>query len=317
MIPAVLCGCLPALMTPCDDAGRPQWDVLVSTAGQLMAAGMTGVVYCGSMGDWALLSEQQRRDGVERLIGAGIPVVVGTGAQSPAQAAAHAAHAESVGASGLMVIPRVLSRAGSPAAQRAHFAGVLQAAPGLPCVIYDSPHYGFETRADLFFDLRDEHPNLVGYKEFGGRDSLSYAAEHITSGSDDLALLVGVDTQVVHGIVNCGAAGVITGIGNVLPEAVLTLVRLSHAAARGDPMAWRLALELELALGPLAEYDEGADLVLFYKHLAVLAGTAGYDHHVNPTDALTDSQRRFASDQFERFGRWWANWDGHGYEPAG
>ena len=39
---------------------------------------------------------------------AGVPVVVGTGAQNPALAAAHAAHAQRVGAQGLMVIPRVL-----------------------------------------------------------------------------------------------------------------------------------------------------------------------------------------------------------------
>ena len=122
---------------------------------------------------------------------------------------------------------------------------MLDAAPDLPSVIYNSPHYGFETRADLFFQLRADHPNLVGYKEFGGRQSLSYAAEHITSGSPDLDLLVGVDTQVVHGIVHCGAVGVITGIGNVLPDAVLTSIRLARAAAGGDPTALRLALELE------------------------------------------------------------------------
>ena len=72
--------------------------------------GCSGVVYCGSMGDWPLLSDEQRRTGVERLVAAGVPVVVGTGAQSPARAAALAAHAASVGAAGLMVIPRVLSR---------------------------------------------------------------------------------------------------------------------------------------------------------------------------------------------------------------
>lgn len=305
---AVFDGCVPALMTPCDGGGRVNYDALVATAKRLMTAGMTGVVYCGSMGDWPLLSDQQRRDGVERLVAADIPVVVGTGAQSSAQAAAHAAHAASVGASGLMVIPRVLSRGSSPAAQRAHFASVLHAAPDLPSVIYNSPHYGFETRADLFFELRRDHPNLVGYKEFGGRDSLSYAAEHITSVSADLALLVGVDTQVVHGIVNCGATGVITGIGNVLPEAVLRLIDLSKAAAGGDPLAYRQAIELERALGPLATFDEGADLVLFYKHLAVLAGDLEFEHQLNPSDALTDSQRRFAEAQFERFRRWWATW---------
>jgi 4-hydroxy-tetrahydrodipicolinate synthase len=28
-------------------------------------------------------------------------------------------------------------------------------------------HYRYETRADLFFELRREFPNLVGFKEFG------------------------------------------------------------------------------------------------------------------------------------------------------
>jgi len=303
-------------MTPCDQAGRPNLDALVATASRLVAAGMSGVVYCGSMGDWPLLTDAQRQEGVARLVAAGVPVVVGTGAQSPAQAAAHAAHAASVGAAGLMVIPRVLSRGASSAAQRAHFAGILGAAPDVPAVIYNSPYYGFETRADLFFALRQEHPNLVGYKEFGGRQSLSYAAEHITSASEDLLLLVGVDTQVVHGIVYCGAAGVITGIGNVLPEAVLTSIRLATAAAGGDPTALRLALELEQALGPLAEFDEGADLVLFYKHLAVLAGQSEYEHHVNPSDALSDSQRRYAAEQWSRFCAWWDAWDGRHHATA-
>ncbi len=75
---------------------------------------------------------------------------------------------------------RVLSRGTSPAAQFAHFSGILSAAPSIPAVIYNSPYYGFETKADLFFALHKQHPNLVGFKEFGGSSSLTYAAEHIT-----------------------------------------------------------------------------------------------------------------------------------------
>ena len=169
-------GCIPAIMTPCTADRSPNYAALVRKAGELMDAGMTAVVYCGSMGDWPLLTDQQRQQGVAELTAAGIPVIVGTGAQNPAIAAAHAAHAKQVGAKGLMVIPRVMSRGSSPAAQRAHFAGVLSAAPDIPAVIYNSPYYGFETRADMFFDLRKQFPSLVGFKEFGGADSLSYAA---------------------------------------------------------------------------------------------------------------------------------------------
>ena len=66
--------------------------------------------------------------------------------------------------------------------------------------------------------MRAEHPNLVGFKEFGGPEDMRYAAENITSRDDDVALMIGVDTAVFHGFVNCGASGAITGIGNVLPK---------------------------------------------------------------------------------------------------
>lgn len=303
-------GCIPALMTPCQADRTPNYPALVKKAQAMMAAGMNGVVYCGSMGDWPLLTDEQRQEGVRRLTEAGIPVIVGTGAQNPSLAAAHAAHAQRVGARGLMVIPRVLSRGTSPAAQRAHFAHILAAAPNLPAVIYNSPYYGFETKADLFFDLRSEFPNLVGFKEFGGADSLSYAAEHITHADRDVLLMVGVDTQVCHGFIRCGAVGAITGIGNCLPREVLHLVSLCKLAAAGDVEARRLARELEDALALLSRFDEGPDLVLYYKYLLVLLGEPEYEWHFNASDQLSFSQKHFAEAQLKLFQRWWSQWSG-------
>jgi dihydrodipicolinate synthase/N-acetylneuraminate lyase len=306
----VFSGCIPALMTPCDASGTPDVEALVRKGEELVAVGMRAVVYCGSMGDWPLLTDTQRKAGVEGLVNAGIPVIVGTGAQNPRRAAELARHAGEIGAAGLMVIPRVLSRGASQAAQRAHFDGILNAARGLPAVIYNSPYYGFETRADLFFELRREHPNLVGFKEFGGADSLSYAAENITAGDPDLTLMVGVDTQVVHGFVRCGAKGAITGVGNALPREILHLVKLCERAAEGDHEAYRLAQELDDALAVLSSYDEGPDLVLYYKHLMVLEGNAEYAHQVNPSDRLAATQRAQLESQWQQFRRWWDSWPG-------
>lgn len=303
-------GCIPALMTPCRADRTPDYDALVRTARQLIETGMRAVVYCGSMGDWPLLTDGQRQEGVRRLAEAGVPVVVGTGAQNTSAAAGHAAHAQEAGARGLMVIPRVLSRGTSPAAQKAHFSAVLEAGSSLPAVIYNSPYYGFETKADLFFELRKKYTHLVGFKEFGGASSLSYAAEHITSGDPSLTLMVGVDTQVVHGYLNCGAAGAITGVGNALPVQVLRLTRLCEQAATGDPEARRLAAELAAALNVLCTYDEGPDLVLYYKELMVLEGHREYQLHLNLADRLSDSQREFLHRQWRQFKRWWSEWPG-------
>lgn len=305
---AIFSGTIPALMTPCKADRSPDFDALVRKGQELVAAGMSAVVYCGSMGDWPLLTDAQRMEGVERLCKAGLPVIVGTGAVNTALAAEHAAHAARVGAKGLMVIPRVLSRGPSITAQRAHFKAILAAAPELPAVIYNSPYYGFATRADLFFALRAEHPNLVGFKEFGGAADMRYAAENITSRDDNVSLMVGVDTAVFHGFVNCGATGAITGIGNVLPREVLHLVALSEAAAKGDVDARARAQELEAALAVLSSFDEGPDLVLYFKHMMVLNGDAEYTLHFNETDALSESQRGYVEAQLNLFRKWYAGW---------
>jgi len=301
-------GTIPALMTPCTAERQPDFDALVKKGKELVALGMRAVVYCGSMGDWPLLTEAQRQEGVARLVAAGVPTIVGTGAVNSKEAVSHAAHAAKVGAHGLMVIPRVLSRGASPAAQKAHFSAILKAAPNLPAVIYNSPYYGFATRADLFFELRREHPNLIGFKEFGGAADMRYAAENITSQDANVTLMAGVDTQVFHGFVNCGAAGAITGIGNALPREVLQLVDLCKKAAQGDAVARGRAKELEAALAVLSSFDEGCDLVLFYKHLMVLNGDTEYTLHFNETDALSDAQRNYAEAQYTLFRNWYANW---------
>ncbi|MFH6599942.1 dihydrodipicolinate synthase family protein [Pseudomonas sp. BMW13] len=304
----IFIGTIPALMTPCTAERKPDFDALVRKGKELIEIGMSAVVYCGSMGDWPLLTEAERQEGVARLVAAGVPTIVGTGAVNSREAVAHAAHAAKVGAHGLMVIPRVLSRGASPAAQEAHFSAILAAAPNLPAVIYNSPYYGFATRAELFFKLRRQYPNLVGFKEFGGAADMRYAAEHITSQDDSVILMAGVDTQVVHGFVNCGATGAITGIGNALPREVLQLVELSRQAAKGDAVARRRAWELSEALNVLSSFDEGTDLVLYYKHLMVLNGDQEYRLHFNESDALSDAQRHYAETQYRLFRQWYANW---------
>lgn len=307
---SIFSGCIPALMTPCKADRSPDFDALVRKGQELVAAGMSAVVYCGSMGDWPLLTDTERMEGVERLVQAGLRVIVGTGAVNSAKAVEHAAHAQKIGAHGLMVIPRVLSRGSSMAAQRAHFKAILSAAPDLPAVIYNSPYYGFATRADLFFQLRAEHKNLVGFKEFGGAADMRYAAENITSRDDDVSLMIGVDTAVFHGFVNCGATGAITGIGNVLPKEVLHLVELSEAAAKGDVLARQRAQELDSALAVLSSFDEGPDLVLYFKHMMVLNGDPEYALHFNETDMLSDSQRGYAEQQLSLFRAWYQAWSG-------
>ena len=122
--------------------------------------------------------------------------------------------------------------------------------------------------------------------------------------------MVGVDTQVFHGFVRCGAVGAITGVGHALPGPVLRLIELCRQAAAGDCESRRLAMQLEDALSVLSTYDEAPDLVLYYKHLMVLEGNPEYEHHFNISDALSASQREFLEAQWKTFRNWWEAWPG-------
>jgi 4-hydroxy-tetrahydrodipicolinate synthase len=94
----------------------------------------------------------------------------------------------------------------------------------------------------------------------------------------------------------------------VLPKQVLTLCALAEKAAAGDVRARRRAQELEQALMVLSTFDEGPDLVLYYKFLMTLEGDTAYERHFNRDDRLSASQERFAREAHAQFKRWWAAW---------
>jgi 1-pyrroline-4-hydroxy-2-carboxylate deaminase len=88
----------------------------------------------------------------------------------------------------------------------------------------------------------------------------------------------------------------------------LHLCALAQAAAKGDAEARQRAKELEQALHVLSSFDEGTDLVLYYKHLMVLKGDPEYALHFNEFDALSESQRGYAEAQLKIFDVWYAEW---------
>ena len=67
---------------------------------------------------------------------------------------------------------------------------------------------------------------------------------------------------------------------------------------------------LDQALAILSKFDEGPDLVLFYKRLMVLEGNPGYEHHINKDDSLSESQQAYIDTEWRKFREWWKSWPG-------
>ena len=127
--------------------------------------------------------------------------------------------------------------------------------------------------------------------------------------------MVGVDTQVFHGFVRCGAGGAITGVGNALPKEVLRRVEMcEQAAAETQPRVdWLPNSTMHSPV--LATFDEGPDLVLYYKHLMSWKVVPNTSISSTPTDQLAPSQKAFLEAQWKLFRDWWDSWDGKDWRP--
>lgn len=91
------------------------------------------------------------------------------------------------------------------------------------------------------------------------------------------------------------------------------MVSLCQRAAKGDAKARALALELTEAMNVLSTFDEGTDLVLYYKYLMVLEGHDAYKYQIYADDQLSPAQKAHIESQHALFRSWWSSWSGKDY----
>ena len=254
-------------MTPCNSDRTPDYDNLVETGKKLMDAGMPAMVYCGSMGDWPLLTEEQRQEGVRRWWKQAYRPS-SEQAQNTSQAVSHAAHAKEV--HGLMVIPRVLSGNLSFRPTRS-FLG--HSGCGILCPpSFTTALIGFETKADLFFDYEGttRSDRIQGIRRFG---FLKLCGRALRAGSRSTLMVR--STPRFCGFLHAGPAERLP-VGNACRSGFRRWNVRTGGQRRSE--ATRLATELNDAMSVLSTFDEGPDLVLYYKELMSLQ-PVGYDSH--------------------------------------
>jgi len=182
----------------------------------LVDHGASGIIPCGSLGEGATLSidEKQRViDTCVRAVGHRVPVIPGIAAASTREAGRLAAAASVMGASGLMVLPPYIHK-GPFYEMEAHVEAVI-AATDLPCMLYNNPvAYGIDFPPGWIADLADRQERLVAVKDSSG-DARRITAVRSLVG-DRLALFAGLDDMVVEAV-RQGAVGWVAGLVNALP----------------------------------------------------------------------------------------------------
>ena len=211
-----------------------------------MAAGLHGIVVCGSTGEAALLSEDERLEALEaarRRVPLERLLLMGCGAESTRLTIHRCREAKTVGAdAALVVAPHYYSNAMSDAALRTHYRRVADESP-LPVVLYNIPKYmHFKLTPELVAELA-RHPNIIGIKDSSG--DLALLGGYLASQSDGFSVLTGSGGQLHPGLV-AGARG---GILAVALFAAAQSVRIFDACRRGD---FAVAESVQASLKPVA-----------------------------------------------------------------
>jgi dihydrodipicolinate synthase/N-acetylneuraminate lyase len=269
---SLFAGVLPAVMTPFDAGLAIDDSELSATVDWLIAAGASGLVATGTMGEAGALSEAEREHVAELVVGTAggrVPTIVGVSSDTPDRAARLARAAQRAGARGLMCTPPTSYRADDR--EIVAYYTAVAAATDLPLMAYNNPSV---THNDM-------SPRLIA--ELGGLDTVSAVKEtsgdcrriaeilELTDGA--MEVLVGGDDWALEGAA-AGATGWVSGCGVVAP---VESVALFDACLAGS---FDRARHIYRYLLPLARLDMEPKLVQYFK--AALDETGRYGGPCRP-----------------------------------
>lgn len=233
-------GLIAAPFTPFHDDGSLALEGIPAYAAHLRRAGVRGVFVNGTTGEGCSLSGDERRAAAEAWVdaaGRDLAMIVHVGANSLAEAAALAAHAEGIGAAAVGVLPPSFLKPRDAAMAAACLAEVAAACPRTPVTYYHIPALsGVALRAeDILAAAIDRVPNLGGLK-FTHEDLHDFG-RCIDRFGGVLDLAYGRDEMLLAG----AATGAVLAVGSTYSLCPGIAHRILDAVAAGDLAAARTA----------------------------------------------------------------------------
>ncbi len=211
----------------------------------LLENGTDALVVCGTTGEAATMSYEERMETVEavvRHVDGRVPVIAGTGSNNTENAIALSKDAVSAGADGLLVVTPFYNKATQRGLIR-HFAAVADSAER-PVILYNIPsRTGVKCAAETYAQLAG-HPNIQGVKEASGDLALVQKTRELCP--EDFYIWSGNDDETAP-IMLLGGSGVISVAANVVPQ---EMHQLTASCLSGDFVS---AGKLQLRLRKLCE----------------------------------------------------------------
>lgn len=263
-------GVIPALVTPFTDDGKSVDEQrLRHLINHLIDLGVTGVVPCGTTGEFQNLSEQERRRAVEVTVDAAngrVPVIAGTGSSGTGLTIEKTRHAKDVGADAAIIVTPYYHKPTNRGLYE-HYRMIAEAVD-IPIVIYNIPQVTGVTMPWQVVEDLVEIPNIAGLKDSSGE--VRYILSVLEKVGSRLPVVCGHD-EIVLPALAAGCSGLILASANVYPDRLLTLYaavqngkldearriqlgiqKMGRIIAKGGPVAVKAALNImDIKVGPV------------------------------------------------------------------
>ncbi len=259
-------GILSAMATPFDSAGALNESALRTLTDGTIAAGVHGLITCGSTGEFPAMTTEERKRVTEIVAEHNhgrVPLAVGTGSTSTAVAIDLTRHAKSVGADAVMVLnpyyePMSLDEV------YGYYAEIASAVD-LPIMVYNIPMCtGVNLPVQFMLKMAREIPQVQYVKDSSG--DLSQVEEMMLRHGDEITTFNGQDTVTFSGL-SLGAKGAVWGAANCMPRQCAELFDLCEAGNLIEARSlWDRMYPVQQFLvteGYIASVKAGANLIGF------------------------------------------------------
>lgn len=217
-------GIFPAIATPFDNHGDLYKIKVQHNIERWNRTGLSGYVVCGSTGEAALLSSEERLrlfEWVAKSAAAEKILIAGTSAESVREAVRLTNGAAEFGYKAALVLPPHYYRAifSKPESQLLFFRAVADQAR-IPILLYHFPQVsGIDLLPETVAALA-EHPNIIGMKDSSG--NLEGTKAFIQAAPKDFQVLTG-SANVLADSLAAGCSGGILALANAVPYACISI----------------------------------------------------------------------------------------------
>lgn len=234
-------GVFPYLVSPIDQSGAVMENVLTDLVDHLIEQGVHGLTPLGSTGEFAYLSQEQRRHVVDTVISANrgrVPVVAGVASTSVSDAVAQTEYMVDVGADGILAILEAYFPVSEEGVE-AYFTAIAKAARGRPVVLYTNPQF---QRSDLTLPVIERLSHVENIRYIKDASTNTGRLLSIIERTRGRMEVFAASAHIPACVMMIGGVGWMAGPACVVPRQSIALY---EAAKAGD---WATAMELQRPL---------------------------------------------------------------------